>query len=351
MLKHSRLLFMDEATASVDSQTDGVIQKIIREDFADCTIISIAHRIPTVMDCDRVLVIDAGKLCERIRQTFAVDGKGFSVWGIGTRICEPVVGLVNNCSFDDEWKCSSLKKQSRMGRVRNKSGKLEIIVQKMETPQKPLMIVGLDDSDHSFYALQWTLDHFPNSPFKLLLLHSKPSPTSAIGFAGPGTINSTQLISLLLAHFISSFLTLFSGISSMNPGAADVFPFVDSDLKKIAARVVEKAKELCHSKSVDDVNVEVVEGDARNVLCEAVDRHHAAMLVGGFGKCKRLCHPSCPLHRDGSEEAKDQTLSQQKWPPAIAKLERFKAWLVKLKDYSYLCMCDHNTYSCFVALK
>ncbi|KAK2990621.1 hypothetical protein RJ640_019901 [Escallonia rubra] len=60
MLKHSRLLFMDEATASVDSQTDAVIQKIIREDFSACTIISIAHRIPTVMDCDMVLVIDAG---------------------------------------------------------------------------------------------------------------------------------------------------------------------------------------------------------------------------------------------------------------------------------------------------
>lgn len=64
MLKRSRLLFMDEATASVDSQTDAVIQKIIREDFASCTIISIAHRIPTVMDCDRVLVIDAGRAKE-----------------------------------------------------------------------------------------------------------------------------------------------------------------------------------------------------------------------------------------------------------------------------------------------
>ncbi|XP_057958446.1 ABC transporter C family member 14-like [Malania oleifera] len=60
MLKHSRILFMDEATTSVDSQTDAVIQNIIREDFSNCTIISIAHRIPTVMDCDRVLVIDTG---------------------------------------------------------------------------------------------------------------------------------------------------------------------------------------------------------------------------------------------------------------------------------------------------
>ena len=61
ILKRSRILFMDEATASVDSQTDAAIQTIIREEFSECTIISIAHRIPTVMDSDRVLVLDAGR--------------------------------------------------------------------------------------------------------------------------------------------------------------------------------------------------------------------------------------------------------------------------------------------------
>ncbi|KAG8083509.1 hypothetical protein GUJ93_ZPchr0015g7009 [Zizania palustris] len=64
ILKQTQILFMDEATASVDSQTDSTMQKITRQEFSSCTIITIAHRIPTVMDCDRVLVLDAGLVKE-----------------------------------------------------------------------------------------------------------------------------------------------------------------------------------------------------------------------------------------------------------------------------------------------
>ncbi|XP_027365308.1 universal stress protein PHOS34-like isoform X2 [Abrus precatorius] len=127
--------------------------------------------------------------------------------------------------------------------------------------EKQVMIVGIDDSEHSTYALKWTLDHFfadPNRIFKLVLVHARPSATSAVGLAGPG--------------------------------AADILPIVDSDLKKIAARVVDSAVQLCNDKSVTDVITTVVEGDPRNVLCDAVEKYHASILVvgsHGYGAIKR----------------------------------------------------------------
>ncbi|XP_054806178.1 universal stress protein PHOS34-like [Prosopis cineraria] len=140
----------------------------------------------------------------------------------------------------------------------------------MEKTRKPLMMVAIDESEHSFYALEWALTNFFPSQishyFQLMLVHAKPSTSSLVEIKGM----RLTFVKNLEAEFVS---------------------ILGEDLESMADKTIQKAKEICGRKSVENVITKVLEGDVRNVLCEAADKFDATILVlvsHGYGAVKRV---------------------------------------------------------------
>uniref|UniRef100_A0A673CNG5 ATP-binding cassette, sub-family C (CFTR/MRP), member 3 n=1 Tax=Sphaeramia orbicularis TaxID=375764 RepID=A0A673CNG5_9TELE len=76
LLRKTRILVLDEATAAIDLETDDLIQSTIRTQFEDCTVFTIAHRLNTIMDYTRVLVLDKGQIAEFDTPTNLISQKG-----------------------------------------------------------------------------------------------------------------------------------------------------------------------------------------------------------------------------------------------------------------------------------
>ncbi|KAL0112749.1 hypothetical protein PUN28_012191 [Cardiocondyla obscurior] len=101
IIKNNRIMVLDEATANIDLYTDSLIQKTVRTKFLNCTVFTIAHRLNTIMDSDRIFVMDAGRLVEIDHPYILLQKKGYfynMVQQTGTAMTENLIDIATKVS-------------------------------------------------------------------------------------------------------------------------------------------------------------------------------------------------------------------------------------------------------------
>ncbi|XP_033349715.1 probable multidrug resistance-associated protein lethal(2)03659 isoform X1 [Bombus vosnesenskii] len=102
LIRNNKIMVLDEATANVDPQTDSLIQQTVRKKFVDCTVITIAHRLNTIMDSDKILVMDQGCLVEYDHPYVLLQKKGYfynMVQQTGAAMANSLSEVAKNCFY------------------------------------------------------------------------------------------------------------------------------------------------------------------------------------------------------------------------------------------------------------
>ncbi|XP_054004734.1 probable multidrug resistance-associated protein lethal(2)03659 [Hylaeus anthracinus] len=102
LVRNNKIMVLDEATANVDPQTDSLIQTTIRKKFRDCTVFTIAHRLNTIMDSDKILVMDQGYLVEFDHPYVLLQKEGYfynMVQQTGAAMAKSLTEVAKNCFY------------------------------------------------------------------------------------------------------------------------------------------------------------------------------------------------------------------------------------------------------------
>ncbi|XP_067128897.1 ATP-binding cassette sub-family C member 4-like [Centruroides vittatus] len=113
ILRQNKILVMDEATSNIDNTTDSRIQKIVREKLQSCTVLTIAHRLHTIIDSDRVLVLDKGKIQEFDMPYKLLENKEGTFYNLVKNTGNTSMKQLNNTA-KDKYYCKEITESTKL---------------------------------------------------------------------------------------------------------------------------------------------------------------------------------------------------------------------------------------------